>query len=422
METNEELKKPVNRKPIIITAAIAAVVCIVIVAVIFARGGSTEKRLAEQLGLAERYLAELDYESAIAAYEAAIEIDPKCEEAYLGLADIYIEQEKYEEAVEILEAGLAHIDSENIRSKLEEIEELLAEREKAAEELLTAAEETPVEEEVPAEEAAGRVPYADEMAAIANASVGDIVYLGSYEQDNNLGNGTEPVEWYVLDKADGEATLLAVYLLDCQPYHEVLEDITWEDCTLRNWLNDTFYNTTFSEEEQAAVVNTNVVNEDNPFFGTEGGNDTADKVWLLSFGEIERYFHIDPNVYWNDIDPNVYWNDYFYSNMSREEYAIYCYGQDNRVCAKPTAYAVERGVLGYSEENVSYCLDEYGIDMSYAVDCAFWHLRSPGGCGGSAACVSHDGCVFGIRIPGGGIDGYGVNSELCVRPAIKVAY
>lgn len=270
-ELNKEPKKTGNKKLIVTTAAIVAAMCIVAAVVILSVGSGTEKRLAEQLDLAERYLSELDYESAIAAYEAALEIDPKCEEAYLGLADIYMEQGEYEKAVEILEAGLAHIDSENIRSKLEEIEELLAEREKAAEEFLTVEEETPVEEEVPAEEAAGRVPYADEMAAIANASVGDIVYLGSYEQDNNLGNGTEPVEWYVLDKADGEATLLAVYLLDCQPYHEVLEDITWEDCTLRNWLNDTFYNTTFSEEEQAAVVNTNVVNEDNPFFGTEGG-------------------------------------------------------------------------------------------------------------------------------------------------------
>lgn len=63
---------------------------------------------------------------------------------------------------------------------------------------------------------AGRVPYEEEMAAIAGAAVGDIVSFGSYEQDNNPRNGTEPVDWYVLDKADGEATLLAVDLLDCR--------------------------------------------------------------------------------------------------------------------------------------------------------------------------------------------------------------
>ncbi len=136
-----EPKKSVNKKPIVITAAIAAVMCIVAVVVIFSVGSGTEKRLAEQLDLADRYLSELDYESAIAAYEAAIEIDPKCEEAYLGLADIYIEQGEYEKAAEILEAGLAQIDSEAIRKKLEEVEVLMAERER------------PVEEEVESEEA-----------------------------------------------------------------------------------------------------------------------------------------------------------------------------------------------------------------------------------------------------------------------------
>lgn len=125
-ELNKESKKTVNKKLIVITAAIATAVCIVAAAVIFSIGSGTDKRLAEQLDLAERYLSELDYEQAIIAYQAAIEIDPKCEEAYLGLADIYIEQEKYEEAVEILEAGLAQIDSEATRSKLEEVKGLMA--------------------------------------------------------------------------------------------------------------------------------------------------------------------------------------------------------------------------------------------------------------------------------------------------------
>lgn len=87
----------------------------------------------------------------------------------------------------------------------------------------TADEETP--EEIAA---AGRV-------TIADAAVGDIVTFGSYEQDNDLENGMEPVEWYVLDKEDGEATLMSVYLLDWQSYNEDFIDMTWEDCTLRSW-------------------------------------------------------------------------------------------------------------------------------------------------------------------------------------------
>lgn len=410
MKANKESKKTVNRKLIIMIVAIATVVCIAVVTVIFAQGGSVEKRLAEQLDLAERYLAELDYEQAIAAYEAAIEIDPKCEEAYLGLADIYIEQEEYEKAAEILEEALAQIDSEDINSKQEEVGELLAEREKQVEEMPTSADGAPEEGNMLAEEAVaasaveGRVPYEDEMAAIAAASVGDIVYWGSYEQDNDLGNGTEPVEWYVLDKADGEAMLLSVYLLDCQQYHETNEDITWENCTLRSWLNSEFYNTAFSAEEQAVIVNTNVVNEDNPFYGREGGNDTADKVWLLSLGEIERYFHIDKN-----------------GNMNGwYEYVTYCYGQDNRVCAKPTAYANAIGVKVYSEEDAQSEMDGSGCDMSYAIGSGCWWLRSPGYFSGDAACVFDNGYVSSYREFGS--DGNCVDDFAGVRPALKVAY
>ncbi len=265
-----------------------------------------------------------------------------------------------------------------------------------------------------------RVLYADEMAAIEDAAVGDIVYFGSYEQDNDAVNGTEPVEWYVLDKADGEATLLAVHLLDCQQYHEADENITWENCTLRSWLNGEFYNTAFSEEEQAAIVNTNVINEDNSYWGwdMEGGNDTEDKVWLLSLEEIERYFHIDMNVYHDDYSIELKnWYEYVIHSFGHKnwyEYAIYCYGQDNRVCANPTAYAVARGVGKYSEADAQNSLKN-GYDMSYAVGCGWWWLRSPGDSNSSAAFVGRDGNAFG--------GSHGVNADRHgVRPALKVVY
>lgn len=266
-----------------------------------------------------------------------------------------------------------------------------------------------------------KVLYADEMAAVADASVGDIVYFGSYEQDNDADNGTEPVKWYVLDKADGEAVLLAVDLLDCQKYHEADEDITWENCTLRSWLNGEFYNTVFSEEEQAAIVNTNVANEDNSYWGwdTEGGNDTTDKVWLLSLGEIERYFHIDMNVYHDDSSiGHMNWYEYFihwYGHMNWYEYALYCYGQDNRLCAKPTAYAIARGVGRYSEANVQSSLIKDGYDTSYAVGCGWWWLRSPGKYNCTVSLVGRDGLVFGSG-HGPSADSHGV------RPALKVVF
>ena len=64
----------------------------------------------------------------------------------------------------------------------------------------------------------------------ASVTIGDTITFGSYEQDNNLDNGSEPIEWMVLDIQDGKAFLLSRYGLDTKPYNTVEMDITWEAC------------------------------------------------------------------------------------------------------------------------------------------------------------------------------------------------
>ena len=64
------------------------------------------KKIQEQLNLGERYLTALQYEQAIAAYQAVIDIDPKNVDAYLGLAEVYIARGEYDMAVDILETAL----------------------------------------------------------------------------------------------------------------------------------------------------------------------------------------------------------------------------------------------------------------------------------------------------------------------------
>lgn len=102
------------------------------------------------------------------------------------------------------------------------------------------------------------------------------------------------------------------------------------------------------------------------------------------------------------------------------EYAIYCYGQDSRVCAEPTAYAEARGrVQAYSEEDAQSVLDNYGYDVSYAVGSSWWWLRSPGHISGYAASINRTGNVDynGCNVHDG--SGIGIND---VRPALKVVY
>ena len=111
----------------------------------------------------------------------------------------------------------------------------------------------------------------------------DCIYFGNYYQSNS--STKEPIKWRVLSVHGNDAFLLADQNLDDKPYNEEATDVTWATCTLRTWLNDTFLNTAFTSAEQAAIKNTTVVNEDNPYYGTEGGANTTDKVYLLSIAE-----------------------------------------------------------------------------------------------------------------------------------------
>ena len=111
----------------------------------------------------------------------------------------------------------------------------------------------------------------------------DCIYFGNYYQSNS--STKEPIKWRVLSVNGNDAFLLADQNLDAKPYNEEYTDVTWSTCTLRTWLNGTFLNTAFISAEQTAIKNTTVVNEDNPYYGTEGGVNTTDKVYLLSIAE-----------------------------------------------------------------------------------------------------------------------------------------
>ena len=120
-----------------------------------------------------------------------------------------------------------------------------------------------------------------------------VVPFGHYDQDNNPSNGKEPIEWLVLEDKGDTLTLISRYGLDAKPYHTARVDITWANCTLRSWLNGTFLNAAFTSAEQGKIQTVRVTAEDNPYFGTEAGSDTYDKVWLLSIREAENLFSSD---------------------------------------------------------------------------------------------------------------------------------
>jgi len=95
-------------------------------------------------------------------------------------------------------------------------------------------------------------------------------------------------DWHVLDVCDDKVLLLSTNVIDLQKYHDVFENVTWSNSTIRKYLNSAFYNT-FKLEDQLQIVEAQVCNHSNPWFGTDGGVDTTDKIFLLSIDEVVKY-------------------------------------------------------------------------------------------------------------------------------------
>ena len=149
---------------------------------------------------------------------------------------------------------------------------------------------------------------------IISAQPGQIITYGHYEQDNNLSNGKEPIEWLVLAKEKDRALVISRYSLESRPYNDEREEVTWETCTLRTWLNSTFLITAFTVFERKAIPAVTVVADKNPEDGTKAGKNTKDKIFLLSASEFDRYF---PNGT-EGSDPDPY-NVCFPTDAAREK-------------------------------------------------------------------------------------------------------
>ncbi len=111
----------------------------------------------------------------------------------------------------------------------------------------------------------------------------------------------DPIRWRVIALEDGTACLMADRLLDCQPYDAKGGQVTWERSTVRSWLNGYpatendagndytgkgFLDMAFTGNEREAVLETRVENRANSRYGTDCGNDTNDRVFLLSNAEV----------------------------------------------------------------------------------------------------------------------------------------
>ena len=231
------------------------------------------------------------------------------------------------------------------------------------------------------------------------ASVWDCIWFGNYWQNADTngdgkvtqGDAKEPIKWRVLNiDTDGNAFILSDKLLDIVEYYPEWKLITWEECTLRSFLNcydasynaygidysqDGFLNNAFDDSEKEAISVSDVVNDNNPIYPNDGkgGNDTKDKLFCLSLAEAMNYNY----------------------GFKKIEFVHYNYTDKTQTrAAKPTKYAKDK--------------------EGYNAEAGWWWLRSPGNIGHRAASVGGDGTAYAS-------DYCQVYSkEPCIRPALRI--
>ncbi len=108
-------------------------------------------------------------------------------------------------------------------------------------------------------------------------------------------------KWIVADKVDGKALIVKVDGIEELPYSNHDREVTWDSSYLRQYLNTTFLEENFTKEEQNNIVDTKLKNESSPEYGTTGGSDTIDKIFILSIKEQMKYaelLHVQAGNSW----------------------------------------------------------------------------------------------------------------------------
>ena len=193
---------------------------------------------------------------------------------------------------------------------------------------------------------------------------GDIVRYGGYS-------------WIVLARDEaGEMLLVASRLLAIMPmkYHHERANVTWEDSSIRKYLNTTFLNK-FSAKEQEEIIEKKHINHATPFYDTPGGNATDEKIFLLSLEEIVKYLGDS-------------------GQLSKKSWPR----ENDNDLSKPC-------LINDEYDNLHSAINEFGEKYHY------W-LRSPGRDASHAAIVREDGTID--------LGGEPVDTLAGIRPAMWV--
>lgn len=194
--------------------------------------------------------------------------------------------------------------------------------------------------------------------------VGDKIVFGGYE-------------WCVLDIQNNAALIITEDIVEKRPYHNVYKDITWADCQLRKYLNSEFYNK-FNETDKSRIVPVLNRNLDNPWYGSNAGEDTQDSIFLLDIEEVVcRYFGDSSEKLQNRSEKQKYWFQRKDENNSKRiaKFMGYDYwwwlrspGRSNRVAAY--VHGKPGGCVGINGNSVFF--RSFGPERDGGVRPALW--------------------------------------------------
>ncbi|MCL2085988.1 MAG: DUF6273 domain-containing protein [Oscillospiraceae bacterium] len=174
----------------------------------------------------------------------------------------------------------------------------------------------------------------------------------------------------MLEVKDGKALIISEKIIESRPYSYITNVwiVTWENSDLRAYLNGEFYNS-FKSTHKSRISTTTVKNNDNQWYGTPGGADTQDKIFLLSLEEVVKYF-----------------------------------GDSGKLKNRPA-------------NDVHVFRDEFNDKRNVG---RWWWLRSPGNRSNYAAYVGRDGTVFvnGEDVSGMVVCDGDIDDDSGVRPAL----
>ncbi len=231
------------------------------------------------------------------------------------------------------------------------------------------------------------------LANASDAKPGDIIVFGSYEQDNDISNGTESIEWIVLDNTDGKLLVISKNILNYMRYSSTTT--VWEYSDIRTWLNGEFYDLSFSDDEKSSIVLSVCDNPGNPYFGTSAGSGTNDNIFCLSYEEAYTYFSFNN------------WNE---SSLS---------GNSQNIIASPSVWAKkDRLASAYAITQGYYdaVLSTYGYSATcIGVEGCDWWLRTSGQDGDHA-------CIVGMYGSVNSSETASITVAKGVRPAMYLEY